>query len=347
MPMRYSTFGRRTGLRVSEFALGTGNFGTVFAAAADLDEAPLILKAFAEAGGTLIDTADGYNHGQSETFVGDLVAGDRDHFVISSKYTSGARADPDMQRLGNGRKNMIRSVEDSLRRLRTDYLDIYWAHHPDSITPLDEMMLAFDHLVAAGKVLHVGLSNFPAWQVARSATLAELRGWAPLAGIQLEYSLVERSGDRELLPMANALGLGLTMWSPLGGGLLTGKYRRGETGRMGQPRRIHREDTPTKVATLDALIDVAAEIGAAPGQVALAWLRALGRRSGTPSIPIIGPRTVSQLGEQLGSLDVELDDAQFARLDQASAIALGAPYDGTEAAYRRLLGVAADRFVRP
>lgn len=346
MSMRYCTFGRRTGLRVSECALGTGNFGSVFAAASAATEAPLILQAFAEAGGTLIDTSDNYNRGQSEDFVGDLVASDRDHFVIASKYTSSASAEPDMQQLGNGRKNMIRSVEDSLRRLRTDYIDIYWAHHPDTTTPLDEMMMAFDHLVSAGKVLHIGLSNFPAWKAARAATIADFRGWAPLAGIQFEYSLVERSGDRDLLPMANALGLGTTVWSPLGGGLLTGKYRRGESGRMGQQRRIHTEDNPTKVATLDAVIDIAHEIGASPTQVSLTWLRLLGRRSGNPVIPIIGPRTVGQMDEQLGALTLELTDEHFDRIDRASAMPLGVPHDGALANRRRLLGTDPEQFVR-
>lgn len=345
--MRYSTFGRRTGLRVSEYALGTGNFGTVFAAASDLDEAPLILRAFADAGGTLIDTADTYNHGQSEVFVGDLVATDRDRFVIATKYTNGAGAGLDMQRLGNGRKNMILSVEASLRRMRTDYIDIYWAHHPDSVTPLDEMMAAFDHLVSSGKVLHIGLSNFPAWLAARAATIADFRGWTPLAGIQIEYSLVERSGDRDLLPMANALGLGVTVWSPLGGGLLTGKYRRGESGRMGQRRLIHSEDTPAKVATLDTVIAVAAELGCSPTQVSLAWLRMLGRRAGNPILPIVGPRTVGQLAEQLGALDVELTGEQFDRLDAASAVTPGVPHGGGRRTYERLTGVGADRFVAP
>jgi aryl-alcohol dehydrogenase-like predicted oxidoreductase len=249
-----------------------------------------------------------------------------------------------MQLLGNARKNMIRSVEGSLQRLGTDYIDIYWAHARDAVTPVEEMMMAFDHLVSSGKVLHVGLSNFPAWLVARAATIADFRGWAPMAGIQIEYSLAERAGDRDLLPMASALGLGVTMWSPLAGGLLTGKYRRGESGRMGQQRRIHREDTPVKVATVDAVLEVADELGVTPTQVALAWLRELGLRSGNPSIPIVGPRTVAQLEEQIAALDVELDDAQFDRLDKASAIALGVPHEGTRG---RLLGVEPDRFIWP
>src|SRR6266496_3848499 len=231
--MRYTTFGRRTGLRISEFALGTGNFGSVFEAAADLDEVPRILGAFADAGGTLLDAADVYNHGESERFVGRVIKSDRDRFVVSTKYTNGASADPDIVRLGNGRKNMMRSFEGSLRRLDTDYIDIYWAHAPDTVTPLDEIAQAFDDLVHQGKILHAGLSNFPAWQTARAVTVAELRGLTPIAGIQIEYSLAERAADRDLLPMANALGLAVTMWSPLGGGLLTGKYRRGESGRLG------------------------------------------------------------------------------------------------------------------
>ncbi len=345
MPMRYTTFGRRTGLRISEYALGTGNFGTVFAAGSDLDEAPKIIETFAEAGGTLIDGADSYNHGQSEKFMAEVIAAERDHFVVATKFTGSAFADPDMQRRGNSRKNMMLSVEDSLERLGTDYIDIYWVHMPDAITPLDEIMRGFDDLVTSGKVLHIGLSNFPAWLVARAATLADFRGWAPLGGIQIEYSLAERSGDRELLPMANSLGLGITMWSPLAGGLLTGKYRRGETGRLGQKRRIHTESTPEKVATVDTVIAIADEIGATPTQVSLAWLRELGLRSGNPSIPIIGPRTVAQLEEQIAALDITLDNEQFKRLDQASAIAMGAPHDLVAGFRASLRGDDPDRFL--
>jgi aryl-alcohol dehydrogenase-like predicted oxidoreductase len=337
--MRYTTFGRRTGIRVSEYALGTGNFGKGgFEATSDLDEAPKILEAFAEAGGNLIDGADSYNYGQSEQFIADFVAADRDNFVVATKFAIGATTNPSIQLLGNSRKAMMRSVENSLRRLRTDYIDIYWAHLPDTITPIDEIMMAFDDLVRSGKILSAGLSNFPAWYVSRAVTMAEIRGWAPMAGIQIEYSLAERAGDRELLPMANALGLGVTVWSPLGGGLLTGKYRRGESGRLGQRRRIHTENTPEKVATVDAVVAIAEEIGATPTQVALAWLRALGLRAGNPVIPIVGPRTVAQLEEQLGGLEIELNAAHFEQLDSASALTPGAPHDQVAQARPRLLG---------
>jgi aryl-alcohol dehydrogenase-like predicted oxidoreductase len=337
--MRYTTFGRHTGLRVSEYALGTGNFGKGgFEATSDLDEAPKILESFAEAGGNLIDGADSYNYGQSEEFIADFIAANRDHFVVATKFAIGATRDPSIQMMGNSRKAMMRSVEGSLKRLRTDYIDIYWAHLPDTVTPIEEIMMGFDDLVRSGKIIAAGLSNFPAWHVARAATMAEIRGWAPMGGIQIEYSLAERSGDRELLPMANALGLGVTMWSPLGGGLLTGKYRRGETGRLGQRRRNHTENTPEKVATVDAGIAVAEEIHATPTQVALAWLRSLGQRANNPAIPIVGPRTVAQLEEQLGGLEIELSDEHFERLDTASALAPGAPHDQIAQVRPRLIG---------
>lgn len=223
--MRYTTFGRRTGLRVFEYALGTGNFGTGWGAGADVDESRRMFDRFAEAGGTFIDTADNYQFGESEEILAKFIAADRDHFVVASKFTNGATAQPDVSRTGNSRKNMIHSVEASLKRLGTDYIDLYWVHFPDGLTPMEEILRGIDDLVGSGKILHAALSNFPAWRVSRAAALADLKSWAPVAGIQVEYSLVERTADRELLPMAESLGLGAALWSPLGGGLLTGKYR--------------------------------------------------------------------------------------------------------------------------
>jgi aryl-alcohol dehydrogenase-like predicted oxidoreductase len=342
--VRYRTFGERTGLRVSEFALGTGTFGTRWGYGAEPDEARRIFDGFAEAGGTFVDCADSYQFGQAETLLGEFVATDRDHFVLATKYTLGAEAEGGVSRTGNSRKAMIRSVEASLRRLGTDRIDLYWAHMADGATPVEEIARGFEDLARAGKVLYVGLSDFPAWRVARAATLAELRGWAPVAGVQVEYSLVERTAGRELLPMAEALGLAVTAWSPLGGGLLSGKYRRGEGGRLtAWGNLIHAERGPRETAILDAVEAVAAEAGATPAQVAVAWVRAKGL------FPILGPRTRAQLDDTLGALAVSLTDEQVRRLDEASAVPLGFPHDflASERNRARLAGGRAELLERP
>jgi aryl-alcohol dehydrogenase-like predicted oxidoreductase len=326
--MRYRIFGRHTGLRVSELALGAGNFGTGWGHGAEPGEARRMFDRYAEAGGNFVDTSDSYQFGQSETLLGDLLAADREHFVLATKYTFGASREGGIARVGNTRKMMVRSVEASLRRLKTDRIDLYWVHMPDGVTPVEEIMRGFDELVRAGKILYAGLSDFPAWRVARAATLAELRGWAPLAGIQFEYSLAERTPDRELLPMAEALGLGTTLWSPLGGGFLTGKYRRAEEGRLTKLGiLIHSEKTPRETAILDTLEEVATEAAAMPAAVAIAWLRGKAAASATTLIPVLGPRTLAQLDDTLAALRLTLSDDQLRRLDKASAVPLGFPHD--------------------
>ncbi|MFJ8476081.1 aldo/keto reductase [Kitasatospora sp. NPDC094011] len=346
--MRYTTFGRRTGLRVSEFALGTANFGTLWGGGATKSEARKVFEGFAEAGGTLIDTADNYQIGESEKLLGEFLAADRDHFVVASKFSLGAgRAR--VSNTGNSRRNIRSSVEASLKRLRTDHLDLYWAHLPDEVTPVEEVLAALDDLVRDGKILYAGLSNFPAWRVSRAATIAELRGWAPLVGVQFEYSLAERGADRELLPMAEGLGLGATLWSPLGGGLLTGKYRTGRAGRLSDwdGLAIRQEDSEQRTAVLDAVLAVAEETGRSAVQVAVGWLRAKAARSTTALVPVIGPRTVDQLHEYLSALDLTLEDAQVARLDEVSAVRPGQPYELVAGHRDLVLGVEDGRFVRP
>jgi aryl-alcohol dehydrogenase-like predicted oxidoreductase len=347
--VRYLTFGRCTGLRVSEYCLGTGNFGTGWGAGADAAQARRMFDRFADAGGTLLDTADSYQRDtESENMLGEFLAGDRDHFVVATKYTNGAGAKPRVSETGNSRKNMIRSLEGSLRRLRTDYVDIYWAHFPDRMTPAEEIVRAFDDLVRAGKILHGALSNFPAWRVARAATIAELRGWSPVAGIQVEYSLADRTADRELVPMAEALGLAATFYHPLAGGLLTGKYRGHAEGRMTvRARGYHTEDTEQRTAIVSELLAVADDIGVPPAQVAMAWLRGRGERSGTALIPIIGPRTVDQLDDYLSALEVTLSEDQFARLSEVSAVSLGVPHDAADAQQPVLAGGQPDRMMSP
>ena len=224
--MRYRLLGK-SGLRVSELCLGTMTFGEEWGWGSSKDESRNILDAFFEAEGNFIDTANVYTGGTSETLLGEFLKGNRDRVVLATKYTN-AMPGTDPNAGGNQRKNMMHAVEASLKRLQTDYIDLYWLHIWDRITPLDEVMRAFDDLVRQGKIIHAGVSDMAAWAVARANTLAELRGWTPFVGLQIEYSLIERTVERELIPMADALGIGVTAWSPLAGGVLTGKYTQGK-----------------------------------------------------------------------------------------------------------------------
>ena len=335
--MQYKIFGRRTGLRVAELALGAGNFGTRWGHGAERAEAKKIFDGYVEAGGNFIDTADSYQFGESEELLGDFIAADRDYFVVATKYTLGTTATDGISRTGNSRKNMVRSVEGSLKRLKTERIDLYWAHFADGMTPMEEILRGFDDLVRAGKIHYAGLSNFPAWRVSRADLLAELRGWSPLAGIQIEYSLAERTADRELLPMAEALGLGVALWSPLGGGFLTGKYRQSDEGRINSmlARLVHTEKTARERAILDAVMAVAKEAGRSPTEVAIAWLLHKARASTTALIPILGPRTPAQLAGTLSALNLTLTASHITRLDETSRIPLGTPHeqiDGSKAA---------------
>jgi aryl-alcohol dehydrogenase-like predicted oxidoreductase len=264
--------------------------------------------------------------GTSETLLGEFLKGNRDRAVLATKYTN-AMPGTDPNAGGNQRKNMMRSVEASLKRLQTDYIDLYWLHIWDRITPLEEVMRAFDDLVRQGKILHAGVSDMAAWAVARANTLAELRGWSPFVGLQIEYSLIERTVERELLPMAEALGLGVTAWSPLAGGVLTGKYAEGKAGadaRMNSEmmKGLQRADDRAR-AIVPEVQKVAREVGRSPAQVALAWLR----HRPTPVIPIIGARRLEQFRDNLACLDLTLNEEQVRRLDAASHVELGFPHD--------------------
>jgi len=222
--MKYYLLGK-SGLRVSEICLGTMTFGKEWGWGASKEESRKIFDAYVDAGGNFIDTANIYTNGTSEKYVGDFASYDRERFVIATKYTSNTRAgDPNAG--GNHRKNMVQSLEASLRRLNTDYIDLYWVHAWDQTTPIEEMMRALDDMVKSGKILYIGISDAPAWVVSQANTLANLKGWTEFASIQIEYSLIERTSERELLPMANALDIGITAWSPLGSGVLTGKYNK-------------------------------------------------------------------------------------------------------------------------
>lgn len=315
---------------MSEFALGTANFSTSDAGAGT-EASRQIFEAFVAAGGTTFDTSNLYQDGQAETVLGELLGHQRDDFVVITKYSGTRQQQSRPGTTGNSRKIMIRSLEASLLRLNTDYVDVFMPHFPDGTTPIEEILAGFDDLIGSGKILHGGLSNFPAWRVAGAAVRADLRGLAPLVGIETEYSLAERSAERELLPMAQAYGLGVVFYSPLAGGLLTGKYREGEQGRL-SARGDAIEGTAQRAAVVDAVLAVADEVGASAARVSLAWLRRRATLAQTALIPIIGPRTLTHLQEYLSSLHLELSDEQYQRLDEISAVPLGTPHEGVAAA---------------
>jgi aryl-alcohol dehydrogenase-like predicted oxidoreductase len=323
--MKYRLLGN-SGLRVSEAALGTMTFGEDWGWGTAKDEARKVYDAFREAGGNFIDTANIYTNGTSESFLGEFMDGHRQSVVLATKYTN-AFPGTDPNAAGNQRKNMMQAVEASLKRLKTDYIDLYWVHIWDQITPVEEVMRGLDDLVRAGKVLYTGISDAPAWWIAQANTLAHFRGWSPFVGLQIEYSLIERSVERELIPMAKALNIGVTAWSPLAGGVLTGKYHgHGSPEHARMTTDMAKDFMPEPVRSgriVAAVKTVSDETGRSMAQVALAWLR----YRPVPVIPIIGARKLSQLQDNLASFDVTLSGDQLKTLDEASVIELGFPYD--------------------
>lgn len=318
--MKYTLFGK-TGLKVSQVALGTANFGTGWGYGSDTNTSKSIFNTYAEAGGNFIDTADIYQFGQSEEMLGALLEGRRDDFVLATKFSNGAAPDTNQLVTGNSRKALVASLEASLKRLKTDRIDIFWVHQPDGVTPAEEIVRGFEDLARAGKILYAGLSNFSAWRLARAVTLAEITRAVPIAAAQFEHSLVHREPETDLFPASYALGLGIVTWSPLGGGMLTGKYRRGEKGRAeGFGGKVFQpENSKQRTQILDTVIAVASELSASPGQVAIAWAGTHG------AVPIIGPRSLTQLTDNLGALSLELSVEQINRLDTASNLAPLAP----------------------
>lgn len=330
---RYSLLGR-SGLRVSPLCLGTMTFGTEWGFGCGEDEARAIFERYLAAGGNFVDTADLYTGGTSERMLGTFMRqlGCRDQVVLATKFAlGGAAGDPNSA--GNSRKCILRAVEASLRRLQTDYIDLYWLHAWDRLTPIEEVMLTLDSLVRAGKVRYLGLGTVPGWYLGRAQTLAELRGLVPLCGLQLEYSLLSREIEREFVTAAQELGLGLCTWSPLGGGLLTGKYRRapggqgGEgdgrlrlTGASGHPVFAKYSERNFRIA--DTLIQVAAELGRSPAQVAINWVA---RRPGVTAT-ILGATTRGQLHDTLQALEFVIQPELVRRLDDASKPADSYPY---------------------
>lgn len=315
----------RSGLRVSELCLGTMTFGTEWGFGADEDTCRAVYRAFRDAGGNYVDTANVYTNGTSEEMLGRFAATDRDELVLGTKFTLPTTADPNSG--GSHRKSLRRSVEASLRRLGTDHLDVLWVHAWDRCTPVEETLRALDDLVRSGLVLALGVSNTPAWVISRAQAVAELRGWASFCGVQVEYSLVARTAERELLPMAEELGLSVSAWSPLARGLLTGKVT--DAAALRRSRAAAR--------AIEAASHVAEEAGTSVARVGLAWVLQRGL------LPLVGARTVEQLEDNLAAVDLTLDRDQLRRLDEATAIRPGHPHDflATKQAVLTPAGVAA------
>jgi aryl-alcohol dehydrogenase-like predicted oxidoreductase len=306
-------------------------FGEEWGWGASKEESRRIFDAYVAAGGNFIDTANRYTEGASERFVGEFVAAERERFVVATKYTLVSRkGDPNSA--GNHRKNLVQSLEASLKRLKLDCVDLYWVHAWDHLTPVDEVMRALDDVVRAGKALYVGISDTPAWIVSRANTLAELRGWTSFAGIQIEYSLIQRTVEHELLPMARALDLAVTAWGPIGGGVLSGKYNADASpGQKAEPARMRETPAAARLAERNLRIagvarEVAKETGHTPSQIAVNWVR---HRPGKV-IPIVGARTLEQIEDTLGAVAFELAPEQMGRLDEASRIELGFPHEFLE-----------------
>ncbi len=314
MAMRYRLLGRSS-LRVSEICLGTMTFGPDWGWGADAEASAGIFRAYAEAGGNFVDTANNYTDGTSERLVGELTEPDRDRWVIATKYS--LTTDPtDPNAGGNHRKSLVRSLEQSLRRLRTDHVDLLWLHMRDATTPIEEAVRALDDQVRLGKVLHVGISDSPAWVAAQANTLADLRGWTPFTALQVPYSVANRQPERELLPMAATLGLAVVPWGVLGQGVLTGK--------PAEERRWP-EDPVSETArrVVDVLRTIAEGRGATPAEVAIAWL--LARTAPPTFVPIVGARTEAQLRDNLRACELQLAAEELRRLDEAGAPELGFP----------------------
>lgn len=316
----YRTLGR-SGLRVSPLTLGTMTFGDDWGWGSSPEESTKILATYLDRGGNSVDTANLYTNGHSEQIVGDYLHGRsslRDRVVLGTKFF-GNLYPKDPNGGGPGRKAIVQQLENSLRRLRTDYVDLYWLHNFDPVTPVEETLRGLDDLVTAGKIRYVGFSDVPAWATAQAATIARLRGWSPIIALQLEYSLLERTSEGELIPMAEALGMGVMPWSPLKGGFLSGKYSSSDATAVDTTRG--RMPSEAEYVVIDALNAVAEQAGTTAAEIALSWV------TGRPGVTstVIGARRMDQFETNLGALDVTLTDAQRATLDEISTPKLNFP----------------------
>jgi aryl-alcohol dehydrogenase-like predicted oxidoreductase len=330
--MRYKLLGK-SGLRVSELCLGGMTFGEDWGTmlpGASKEEAKKIFDSFVSEGGNFIDTANVYQKGTSEKYVGEFISSEREKFVLATKYTLTTNPN-DPNASGNHRKNLVQSIDASLKRLNTSYIDLLWVHVWDPMTPIEEVIRSLDDLVRSGKILYVGISDAPAWLISYANAIAELRGWSSFIGIQVMYSLIERSVERELLPMALALDIGVTAWSPLGGGVLSGKYNKQS---VSKEQIRFSVDNPMSASFVNErnlsiateVQEIAKEINKTPSQIALNWIRQQNKGKGV-IIPIIGAKTEAQVKDNLGCLDFELTTDQLKRLDEKSKIQLGFPHD--------------------
>ena len=323
MPLNhYVTLGR-SGLRVSPLCLGAMTFGEDLGWGSSVEESEQIIDRYIELGGNFIDTANFYTASHSEKIIGDHIGrhpARRDRLTIATKF-SGNLYPGDPNGGGSGRKAIINACENSLRRLQTDYIDLYWLHMWDANTPIDETMAALDDLVRAGKVRYLGVSDTPAWKIVEANLIARFRGWSSFIGLQIEYSLLQRSVEQELVPMASEFGLGITPWSPLSGGALSGKYTRANAGQNQGDRGALLDLDDKTYDVVDELEVIAKAHDTSVASVALAWLHA---RPGVTSI-IIGARRMSQFEDNIRALDVTLTAEETARLDSLTAPTLGFP----------------------
>jgi aryl-alcohol dehydrogenase-like predicted oxidoreductase len=339
--MRYKLLGK-SGLRVSELCLGGMTFGEDWGSmlpGASKEEAKKIFDYFVSKGGNFVDTANVYQNGTSEKYVGEFISTEREKFVVATKYTLTTNPD-DPNASGNHRKNLVQSVDASLKRLNTHYIDLLWVHIWDPMTPIKEVMRSLDDLIRSGKILYIGISDAPAWVVSNANAIADLRSWSSFIGLQIMYNLIERSAERELLPMARALDIGVTVWSPLGGGVLSGKYNKQNTE---EQKRFNVNNLMSASFVNERNISIATEVQAiaketskTPSQVALNWIRQK-QNDKAVLIPIIGARIEAQIKDNLGCLDFELTSDQLKRLDEKSKIQLGFPHDFMSEAARVFL----------
>jgi aryl-alcohol dehydrogenase-like predicted oxidoreductase len=324
--MRYQLLGN-SGLRVSELCLGTMTFGETWGWGASKPESQKQFDLFVQAGGNFIDTSVNYTDGTSETYLGDFIAKDRDRFVVATKYSLTKSDSPDPNSGGNSLKSMRRAVETSLRRLQSDYIDILYLHMWDYMTPVEEVMQGLNNMVHAGKVLYIAFSDTPDWIVAEACTLAEQRGWAKPVALQVPYSIADRAVERSLLPMAKHWGLATLTWGLLEGGVLTGKYDKGNN----EPTRSPRDAT-TISSRMQAIIEtvraIAKESGRSMAQVAVNFVRQ--QHQNGQIIPIIAGRSAAHLADNMAALEWELSAEQLKRLAQESRIDLGFPHDFLE-----------------
>lgn len=316
--MNYKLFGK-SGLRVSELCLGTMGFGTEWKWGCDKEISKQIFDTFSNAGGNFIDTANRYTEGTSEKFVGDFIARDRDHFVVATKYSLRDRSG-DLNFAGNHRKNMMRSIKDSLWRLNTDYIDVLWLHIWDSWTPTEEILKGLQDLITRGMVHYIGISDTPAWIVSQANAMAELRGWNQFIGLQIEYSLIQRTVEAEFFPMAKSFGMTITPWAPLAGGALTGKYLKGDKGRLVETSvRLGERAT----AITRKVVEVSDRLGVCASQLAINWTR---QHKGQSIIPIVGATKVAQMEEVLGCLSFEIPEEAMKELNEVSKVDLPFPH---------------------